>query len=640
MMSILRKLYPASSLHFDDSHLVMCGIVGEYKLCGDKPANEEAVARMQASIVHRGPNDEGRFSSGSCCLGFRRLSIIDLEGGHQPLANEDETVWVTLNGEIYNFRELRRDLEDRGHAFRSLSDTEVIVHLYEEHGLKFCEYLRGMFAIALFDVSKQRLVLARDRFGIKPLYFWRNTHTLVYGSEIKSLLKHPSVSTSPDEEGIFQFLVLRHSLEPGSMFAGIEKLPAGSLLVADASGTSQTSYWAMPHVTRFEHDPAAAEQQYQESLLHAVQQHLVADVPVGIFLSGGVDSSVVAALAQQFSDKPITCFTAQFHGSHDETEYARAVANHIGADHRAVPIEPPATEILEDIIWHLDEPLGDPACLPTFLLSQEAVRECRVVLSGEGSDETNAGYNSFLRYKLFHDHKQLMSVAKLLWPLLRRLPKQKERFSHYQEYWEEDDELERMLADGWAESCRAGSTLAQMAPKLLHNEKRTKEQLRSSLINCPSEDPLHRFLEFSRSVFLREDLLTKVDRMTMAHGLEARVPYLDHRVAEVAAHFAANTLIRGKRTKSVLRDLGESLLPKPITNRPQQAFRVPLHGWFQGDFGSFASDLLSKNTIARRGILCPEATTSILLEYRSRGTHARIVWNLVLLELWFRRFFD
>jgi len=618
----------------------MCGICGEYFLNPERQADAARVRAMQHAIEHRGPNDDGQFISGACGLGFRRLSIIDLEGGHQPIPNEDETVWVTLNGEIYNYPELRRDLEARGHRFRTRSDTEVIVHLYEEHGADFCRHLRGMFGIALHDLRRGRFILARDRLGIKPIYYWQDAEKIVYGSEIKAVLAHPGVSAAPNEAGIFQFLLLRHSLQPDTLFAGIQKLPAASVLVADGGGARVQEYWRMRHPPALQRDPAQAAAEYEKALANAVDCHLLADVPLGMFLSGGLDSSVLAALVQQRSNRPVICFTAGFQGGNDESAHAATVARHIGAEHRLIPIQPPPPELLEQLVWHLDEPIGDPACLPTWLLSQEAAKEVRVVLTGEGSDETNAGYSKFLRHHLFHQKAAAMRLARLFWPALRRLPPLSGRFAHYQPLWSAPDELSRILANDQTDPCQPGSLLHDLSPRLAKHHAATLTRLQAELDACDSRDPTLRLLQYSRSVFMREDLLMKVDRMTMAHGLEARVPYLDHPLAELTAGFAPDVLMRGGQTKAVLRDLSAKLLPPEITRRRQHGFLVPLAGWFQGDFAAYAAGLLSPETIRKRGLLETGQVAGILDRYQQTGEGARMIWNLVLLELWFRRFMD
>jgi asparagine synthase (glutamine-hydrolysing) len=616
----------------------MCGICGEYFFNPSQAAESRRLAAMQEAIRHRGPNDDGQFISGPCGLGFRRLSIIDLEGGHQPIQNEDGTIWVTLNGEIYNYPALRRELEERGHRFRSHSDTEVIVHLYEEHGADFCRHLRGMFGIALYDIRQQKLLLARDPLGIKPVYYWQDSEKLVYGSEIKALLKHPGVSATPNEAAIFQFLLLRHSLQPDTLFAGIHKLPAGTVMEVSAKGCTQQTYWQPKAPETLVSDPDEALARYEKALGEAVDSHLLADVPLGVFLSGGLDSSVIAALVQQRSAAPITCFTAGFDGSGDESPHAATVARHIGATHRRIGIRQPVPELLEELVWHLDEPIGDPACLPTYLLSQEAAKEVRVVLTGEGSDETNAGYAKYLRYHLFHDKAGVMKSAQMLWPLLRRLPPLKARFSHYEPLWNAPDELQRILANDQISLAGPGTPLHQLSPRLAEHRMATWAQLQKTLAGCGSRDPTLRLLHYSRAVFMQEDLLMKVDRMTMAHGLEARVPYLDQSLVELTAGFAPQVLLKDRKTKAVLRDHAAKLLPPAITQRKQHGFIVPLTDWFAGDFAAYAADLLSPENTRRRGLLDPGEVSGHLAAFQQTGEGSRLIWNLVLLELWFRRF--
>jgi asparagine synthase (glutamine-hydrolysing) len=592
----------------------MCGICGEFLLGPGGQADAARLRGMQETIVHRGPNDEGQWISGPCGLGFRRLSIIDLEGGHQPVPNEDETIWVTLNGEIYNYPELRQQLEQRGHRFRTHSDTEVIVHLYEEHGTRFPEHLRGMFGIALYDVKEGRFLLVRDRLGIKPIYFHQSAERIVYGSEIKAVLAHPDVSAVPHEPAVMEFLTLRHSVTPDTMFQGIQKLPAATVLEANTDGKVQTwTYWKLKHSRETITDINEAAERYEQALEDAVQCHLLADVPLGMFLSGGLDSSIIAALVQKRSSQPVRCFTASFSGQQDESAYAATVARHIGAEHRVLPISAPPPELLEDLVWHLDEPLGDPACLPTMLLSQQAAKEVRVVLTGEGSDETNGGYSKFLRYHLYHQRPWVMKLARLL---------NLKRFSHYAPLWKAESELDRLLAlDGTPTSAASG-------------------KLQRVLDSSDARDPVRRLLDYARGTFMQEDLLMKVDRMTMAHGLEARVPFLDHKLAELAAQFDPQIIFHGNQTKAVLRAVAHKHLPSEIVARKQHGFIVPLGQWFSGDFAAYARGLLTAENIRKRGMLNPEEVQQTLAGYEKDGSNSRMVWSLVLLELWFRRFID
>lgn len=615
----------------------MCGICGEYRRAGSAPVEVATLRAMQKAIRHRGPSDEGQWIGARCGLGFRRLSIIDLEGGHQPLANEDETVWVTLNGEIYNFQELRAELEEQGHQFRTRSDTEVIVHLYEQHGLAFCGLLRGMFGIALYDINRDRLVLARDRYGIKPVYYWSSPECLVYGSEIKALLRHPAVSATPNEEAIFQYLLLRHSLQPDTLFEQIQKLPAGAFLVAEGANMRIEPFWQPRAPDRLEADDSLAGKSYGRALEDAVTSHIVADVPVGMFLSGGLDSSVVAALAQRQSAQPLLCFTAGFRVGADETSHAAEVARWIGAEHHPIAIEAPEPEILEQLVWHLDEPVADPACLPTFLLAQAAARKVRVVLTGEGSDETNGGYAKFLRYHLFRKHRFLMSSAQALWPLLRRLPPTAARLGHYEPLWRAGDEAGAVLAgDGVTET----DDLAQLCPGLERHRTAVLARLRAEWHGCAAVDAVQQRLEYARRVFMREDLLMKVDRMTMAHGLEARVPFLDNAAQEAAARISPEVLFRRGQTKAVLRQLATNLLPAAITQRPQHGFIVPLDRWFAGDFPAYVANLLGPGGLGRRGLVDADALAKVVAAFRQDGSQSRQIWSLSLLEIWYRHFID
>lgn len=619
----------------------MCGICGEFFFDPAKQASESRLLAMEATITHRGPNDEGHFVHGPCGLGFRRLSIIDLGGGHQPIANEDESIWVTLNGEIYNYPELRQDLEKRGHRFRTHSDTEVIVHLYEEYGLAFCSHLRGMFGIALYDIRQNQLVLCRDRLGIKPVYYWRDDQMLIYGSEIKAILAHPATSVVPNESAIFEFLWLRSSLTPNTLFQNIQKLPAGGMIVATQKGTEVRQWWCLqipetPQAQSF----ADTVLGYENKLGEAVECHLLSDVPVGLFLSGGLDSSVLASMIQERSTKPVTCFTAGFSGSRDESHYAAQVAKHVGAKHEILRIQPPAPELLEEMVWHLDEPVADPACMPTFLLSKAAAQQVKVVLTGEGSDETNAGYMKFLRYQFFTSKPALFASAKLLWPLLRRIKPLAAKFENYEPLWKVPEGLARCLAnDGFSfEPTATGPE--SLAPRLGIHRAGAIAKMEARLKECSHADPMQKLLWYVRTSFMEEGLLMKMDRMTMAHGLEARVPFLDHELVELNAGISPAQRLYQGRTKAVLRAIAEKRLPAEISSRRQHGFLVPLDQWFEGSFATWVSSLLSPETLRRREMFDVDAVSGLLQQYRDTGKNARVIWSLVLLELWFRKFVD
>lgn len=618
----------------------MCGICGEYYFDSDRRASEKTLLAMESQIAHRGPNDEGHFTSGPCGLGFRRLSIIDLSGGHQPIPNEDETIWVTLNGEIYNYPELRRDLEARGHIFRTHSDTEVIVHLYEEHGLHFCDHLRGMFGIALYDIEKQQLVLARDRIGIKPVYYWQDHCCIVYASEIKAVLAHPNVSSEPDEAAVFELLWYRSSLTPGTMFKNIRKLPAGSMLVANKSGAEISQWWRLQpgNAAARTFDEAVAN--YEEALGEAVDVHLRSDVPVGLYLSGGLDSSVLASFIRERSSQPVTSFTAAFEGNRNESPFAATVARHLDVEHRVLNIRPPDLDLIEEIVWHLDEPIADPACVPTYLLSREASQHVRVILAGEGSDETNAGYAKLLRHHLFSSHPALFSAAKWSWPLLKHIGPLASRFGNYRPLWDTQPGLARLLANDQTSLHPTPFGPETLIPRFSAHRKTAIQKLQARLDACSSSDSFDRLMHYVRTGFMEEGLLMKLDRMTMAHGLEARVPYLDHHLVELSASTPPEHRLRGRRTKAVLRAIAEKRLPAEIACRKQHGFLVPLDQWFGGSFADTAASLLSPAVLRKREMFDAEAVGRLLNQYRATGQNARTVWTLVILELWFRRFID
>ncbi len=616
----------------------MCGILAVYRQ-DRHPVSASLLESMCEEMRHRGPDDDGYFNKGHAGLGFRRLSIIDLDTGHQPIANEDGTVYVILNGEIYNYRELRSDLEARGHRFSTSSDTEVIVHLYEEYGDDFVDYLRGMFGIALLDTRRDRLVVVRDRLGIKPVYYYHRNGLFACASEIKVLLRHPEIEASLNAEALFEYFSLRYSLQPDTLFENIHKLPPATLLAVSSDKIQRRTYWQLDYDTPTPFGNAGeAVEELKSVYRDAVRLHLESDVPLGLFLSGGLDSSVALAVMSELSGQPVNTFSVSFGLGPpvDETDYAAAAAAHFSSRHRPLVVEPPSAEILDKLVWHLDEPIGDPALLPTFLMARQAAQEVKVVLTGEGSDETNAGYYRYLRYRRLLQIQHFLPRNSSLLRLLASVPALGAKIRPMIPLKTAADELDLFRR------LRSGSENPDTLPiGLLGRDlsDQVRRKLSATLNACGSRDAIERLLHFDRSTWMQEDLLMKVDKMTMAHSLEARVPFLDHHYVELSARIPARFKLEGA-TKSLLRRAFSDSLPPQIVSRGQSGFNVPLAKWIQGDFEARVAETLSDDAVSRRGVLSGEEVTRIREEYLSSGRHATLVWMLVLLELWFRKYFD
>jgi asparagine synthase (glutamine-hydrolysing) len=604
-------------------------------------ADVEAVKRMSSRLVHRGPDSDGVFHDGGVALAMRRLSIIDLEHGDQPISNEDGSVTVVQNGEIYNYRELRRGLEGRGHRFRTSSDTEVLVHLYEEHGDGFVERLRGMFAIALWDSRERRLLLARDRFGIKPLYYRLHDGALSFASELKAMLEQPGFSREIDPEAVAAYLAFNSIPAPLTVFAEARKLPAGTLAVWRDGELSQRRY-ARPapvEAGQARRRPAgelAAE--LRETLRGSIRAHLVADVPVGVLLSGGVDSAGIVALAAAEQAEPVKTFSVGFEeASFDELERARLVAQRYGTEHHEIVLRPDAVELFPKLVEAFDEPFGDSSALPTYLVSELAAGEVKVALSGEGGDELFGGYYTYVADLLAPRVGRLAAVAA---PLIERLPSSDSKVSL--------DYKAKRFARGaglpplerhhaWKEIFSRQTQTALLGgrdpgwdPVDLYRERYAE---------TAGAEPLARLQDVDLGIYLVDDLLVKTDRSSMAHSLELRVPFLDNEVATMALGLATPLKVRGLAKKRLLRQALAPLLPKEVLRGPKQGFSIPVAAWLRGPLQGFAREVLAAETLSRQGWLDP-ATVSGLLDSHSAGREdlSRQLWGLIAFTLWFDRY--
>jgi asparagine synthase (glutamine-hydrolysing) len=623
----------------------MCGIAGIYNFKSLEPVTPGLVKAMTDTLVHRGPDDEGFYISGPLGLGHRRLSIIDLEGGHQPIANEDGTVWVVFNGEIYNFGELHEYLVKKGHAFKTRSDTEVIVHLYEEEGEKCFEKLRGMFAIAIWDGPNRKLVLARDRVGKKPLFYFCDGSRIAFASEIKAILELPNVSRDIDPEAVADYFSFLYIPAPKSILKSIRKVLPGHYCVASDKGIREVQYWDIS----FAHTIELTEEEWCEKLLdtlsEAVRIRLISDVPLGAFLSGGVDSSSVVALMAHLTNKSVaTCSIGFEEKEFNELEYAREIASEFKTDHHEQIVRPDAVGIVEKLVWHYDEPFGDSSAIPTYYVSQVARERVTVALAGDGGDENFAGYRRY-----YFDRRENMMRAML--PQAIREPLFGTLASLYPKAdWAPRvfrgkatfENLARSPIEAYFRSVSAFHT--ELKAKVLHQDLLSQlngydslDIFRHYYHKADTEDPLSRIQYVDIKMYLTDDILVKVDRASMAHSLEVRAPILDHKLMELAASMPSTMKLRGMNGKYIFKRALKQLLPKAVLHRRKMGFAVPLARWFRSDlkelahsviFGRFGEGIVNEPTIKS---LWQEHQSGL----RDRSTE---LWTLLMFRLWERQF--
>lgn len=625
----------------------MCGITGIYSFTGAPTGG--ALPSMLDTIHHRGPDERGMLIEGPVAMGMTRLSIIDLAGGSQPMANESGSVSVIFNGEIYNYRELAQSLRQRGHVLRTGSDTEVIAHLYEEHGAECVDHLRGMFTFALWDRANERLLLARDRLGIKPLYYCLRPDVLIFASEIKAILRHPEVRPALDHQALGLYLSLKYAPAPHTMFAGISSLPPGHVLTVDRAGVRTTRYWDLEFSDRPSEGSASAEQDAADRLMALLEEsidlHLRADVPFGAFLSGGIDSSLIVALMSRRLSEPVRTYALGFEevgGEASELPYARTVAKALDTQHSEVLIGPKEfIQDAHDVIWHMDQPIADQATVATYRLAQAASRDVKMVLTGEGGDELFAGYARYRGERYSPLFGALPGPFRRgIWEAASRLPGQ--RRSKIALYALTQREEGRRFAN-WFPLFNDRS----LAP-VLHKDLRAEiaadgaaELFDRHLSQAGASEPVQRMLYVDSKTWLPDFLLLRGDKLTMAHSIEARVPLLDHVVAEFAASRPASEKIRGGTGKYLLKQVARQLLPAEIVNRPKQGFPVPIAQWFRAEARDFINDLLAPSTLRSRGLF-DEVEVGRLMSEHQRGyaDHAALLWGLASVEIWQRAFLD
>ena len=626
----------------------MCGICG--KVYGDpaRPVEPERLAAMNQCLRHRGPDDEGIHLEANAGLGHRRLSIIDIATGSQPIGNEDGSCWIVFNGEIYNHHELRAELESRGHRFKTHSDTEAILHLYEEEGERCAERLRGMFAFAIWDARRQQLLLARDRVGKKPLYYLAAEGMIAFASEMKSLLVEPEARRDVDLEALWDYLTLQYVPPPATIFKSIRKVPPAHTLTWRQGELTLRRYWRLDYEPKLEIGEGEAIERIRAELDEAVRVRLESEVPLGCLLSGGVDSSAVVAMMRRHVSGPLRTFSIGFEEkTHDELQYARIVAEKFSTIHEEFVVRPDAIETLPLIAWHADEPFGDSSALPTWHVSAITRRQVTGALNGDGGDESFAGYPRYRGVALINRYARLPTALRrhLMGPAAGALADLFPRAAVFEKL----ESLNRMTLLDPAHAYAEYLTIIREAQK----RKLAGEFLRP-LADRDSTWPileawhrpgiradLDRKLASDVESYLSGDLLVKMDRMAMAHGLETRSPLLDHRLMELAARLPAGLKMKDGQLKYLLKKAMEPELPKEILYRPRQGFGVPLGAWFRGPLAEVLRETLLGDRARARGFFNVEYVGKLIEDHNARRqNHEHRLWMLLVFETWCRTFLD
>ena len=623
----------------------MCGIAGFVEAPSvaepyGHDASRDLVHRMCEVIRHRGPDDEGLFVDAGVALGMRRLSIIDLSTGKQPIHNEDRTVWVVFNGEIYNFRSLRRTLEEAGHVFYTATDTEVIVHAYEQWGADAILRLRGMFGLAIWDTRTRTLLVARDRVGIKPMHYATVNGRLYFGSEIKSLLEAPDLPRDLDMDAVDHYLSFLYTPRDGSIFEHVRKLPPGHLLTWRQGTIAIEQYWEMPATESFRGSEADAVDQLRTVLTDAVRSHLISDVPLGAFLSGGVDSSLVVGLMTETSGARVKTFSIGFNEpAFDELEHARRVAQHFGTDHHELVVEPDGIRILDQLVSHFDEPFADSSAIPTWYVSEMARRHVTVVLSGDGGDELFGGYDRYL------PHPRVVAFDRYSPPGARRIAAlaastlpHGARGKNFLRHVGRDDRGRYLDAIRFFGSDEKPALLTVDARRRIRGGD-AERQLARHFERFSQLPWASQMMRFDAETYLPEDVLTKVDRMSMAHSIESRVPLLDNDVVSFASTLPDDLKIKNGRRKHVLKEVAATLVPRDLLDRRKQGFGVPLGVWFRGNLRELFSDTLLSAASLQRGYFRPSFVRQLVDEHvAGKRDHTLRLWQLVVFEKWHQQY--
>ncbi|MBI3008427.1 MAG: asparagine synthase (glutamine-hydrolyzing) [Candidatus Omnitrophica bacterium] len=622
----------------------MCGICG---IVSPKTIDEKLLRSMCRVLTHRGPDDEGIYLNKGVekriGLGHKRLSIIDLGGGHQPMHNEDETVWIVFNGEIYNFQDLRKWLEQNGHKFYTYTDTEVIIHLYEERGAECLNELRGMFAFAIWDENKKRLFLARDRVGKKPVVYAYQDNEFIFASELKSILEHPRIKREIEPCALDLYLTYQYVPSPWTIFKGINKLPPAHYLIYENGKVTINRYWELPWTPKMKIDEEEACEETIRLLEESTKLRLISDVPIGAFLSGGIDSSAVVAMMARTGAKPIKTFSIGFEvGSFNELKFARIIAKHFNTEHKEFIVKPDAIEVLPKLIWHYNEPFADSSAIPTYYVAKMTREYVTVALNGDGGDENFGGYERYVGMEITSIYDKLPRSIKAVWTNLIKtvrpvgstklnrfingliLPPEK-RYLRWMSVFDE----ERRMA------LYSPEFLSSLGPY------EASAYLFSMLSRRDIENILDRVFSTDIMSYLPEDLLVKMDIATMANSLEARSPFLDHKLMEFAGRLPSRFKVRGFVTKYILKKALKKILPREILSRGKKGFGVPVGIWFKGELKGYLSNVLLDNRTLKRGYFKPDYVKQLVTEHTTgRLDHTHRLWALLNFELWHRMFID
>ena len=629
----------------------MCGICGKLYHSKDRTVEGELLRSMASVINHRGPDDEGIYVKGNVGLAHKRLSILDLSpAGHQPMSNEDGSIWIVFNGEIYNFLDLREDLIRKGHTFVSQTDTETIVHLYEEKGVECVHDLRGMFAFAIWDENRERLFCARDRAGKKPFVYAHNKEGLFFASEIKSLLRDPLVGKSLDHRAIHHYLTYQYVPSPLSIFKSIKKLPPAHILIYEKGDIAVKRYWNLSYQNKL-HLSSVEDygERFRDLFEEAVKIRLRSDVPLGAFLSGGIDSSLVVAVMSRLMDQPVKTFSIGFEEEeYDEVRFARLIAEKYRTDHHEFTVKPDAVTILPKIVWHYNEPFADSSAIPTYYVSKMTRDFVTVALNGDGGDESFAGYERYVADKLADYYRKVPPFVRegIVRRVVDKLPHSTNRrnfFRRLKRFVKGISEVPERRYVRWI--CffdnEMKDDLYTASFKELNHECDSVDLTVKWYEQADAEQFLDRTLFVDVMSYLPEDLLVKVDIASMAHSLEARSPFLDHKIMEFAASLPPDLKLRGIETKYLLKQTLSDLVPREILHRKKMGFGVPLDVWFRNDLREMAYDVLLDQKSVERGYFRKEYVSKMLDEHVSRlYDHSYRIWALLFLELWHRMFID
>ena len=627
----------------------MCGIAGWINLENNRSENSKAVLHtMCERMKHRGPDSEGLWTDEMVALGMRRLSVIDLHTGEQPVYNEDKSVVVMMNGELYNYREVRADLEKRGHKFVTSSDTEILPHLYEEYGEAMLDEINGMFAFALWDKRKQKLLIARDKFGEKPLYYGVFDGKLIFASEPKVLLANPAVKAEINLNSLRQYLSFDYVPAPNSIYKGISKLPAAHFLTVERGEIKTRRFWNLTwqkSSTNLSLSDSAKE--LRELLADAVRMRLVADVPLGILLSGGVDSSTVAAFATQFSSEKVKTFSIGFEeDSFDESKFARQVANHLQTEHyeEKLSVEK-ASDLISEIGTWLDEPMSDGSLIPTLLLSKFVRKHVTVALGGDGGDEIFAGYPMYFAHKVANFYNGIPGVLRnnLIEPIVNNLPVSNKNLSF-------DYKAKRFVRaakydlvtrhHSWFGSFSIDEQTQLLSKDVLAQTSNDIYKDAKNLLEiCDAENEIEKMQFLDINFYMAEDILTKVDRASMSVSLETRAPFLDPRVAQFAASIPLEYKLKGNKGKYILKKAVEPLLPKNILHRPKKGFGIPIAEWLKGRLNPLMHDMLDETRLKNQGLFDEKFVQKLIKEHETNtASHHKQLWTLLVFQLWYDNF--